>query len=106
MRAAQDFTIGIVLRPRKGFPQNLGGGYSTPIKSRLTIMDSGRPAWGIQAKPLLVLQMGLTRCSNAWTGRCNGGLPRRHMEITCGSSRRQWWADVPVNDGLFVRRDA
>ena len=28
------------------------------------------------------------------------------MEVTCGSSRRQWWADASVNDGLFVRRDA
>jgi hypothetical protein len=26
------------------------------------------------------------------------------MEVTCGSSRRQWWADATVNDGLFVRR--
>ena len=26
------------------------------------------------------------------------------MEVTCGSSRRQWWADASVNDGLFVQR--
>jgi hypothetical protein len=78
-----NYRFGIALWSRKSFPQ-APGGYSTPIKTRLTIMDGGRPGLGIQAKPLLVLQMGLTRCSNAWTGRCNGGLSRRYMEVTCG----------------------
>jgi len=44
--------------------------------------------------------------------QCLDGPPRqrlplgRHTGSLAAVLERQWWADAPVNDGLFVRRDA
>ena len=29
---------------------------------------------------------------------------KKAHRVTCGVSERQWWADAPVDDDLFVRR--
>ncbi|MGC1842691.1 MAG: hypothetical protein WA730_09870, partial [Pseudolabrys sp.] len=42
----------------------------------------------------------------AWSALCQR-LPSKkaHRAHFVAVLERQWWADAPVNDGLFVRRD-
>ena len=77
--------------------------YSTPIKSRPTISDGGPRL--APAMPLLIPRWDL-RCSMLGRPLCQQRAPRRHIGSLAAVLERQWWADAPVNDGLFVRRDA
>lgn len=89
-----------------GFPQALVDDDSTRLKSRLTIIDGGRSAWG--TKQSLCEFSGRDQSTAPMLGSAavTAGAQEGTWSSLAAVLDAKWWADASVNDGLFVRRDA